>query len=314
MSRFSGLYLIGLLVVVYSLWLPETFFNADNARVILSSEAITGILTLGLMVSLISGVFDLSVAANMSWSTIFLGWLQAVVGVDWVLSIVLTLAFGVLIGVLNAVVVTVLKVDSVIGTLGMSSVLAAATYWLSDGQSIVGGLDPAFRELGSSKWLTIPAPVYYFAVIALVLWYLLSYTPAGRYLYSVGSNMSAARLSGLKVVRLQWFGLMTSAAVAAFAGIVFTAQLGTASYDSGAPYLLPAFAAAFLGATQVRPGRFNVWGTLIAIYLLAIGVKGLELQWPGEPWIRDLFEGIVLIVAVALAARSAARRMASRAR
>jgi ribose transport system permease protein len=307
-ARFSGLYLIVALVVIYSALETSTFFTADNARVILSNEAITGILTLGLMVSLIAGVFDLSIGANMGWSTIFLGWLQSTQHINWIVSVILTICGGVLIGVINALIVTVLKVDSVIGTLGMQSVLAAAMYWLSDGQSIVGGLDPSFRDLGSSKWLTIPAPVYYLAAIALILWYFLTYRPSGRYLYAVGSNMTAAKLSGLRVVRLQWFGLTASGAVAAFAGVVFTAQLGTASYDSGTPYLLPAFAAAFLGATQIRPGRFNVWGTIIAIYLLAIGVKGLELKWPGEPWIRSLFEGGVLIVAVALASRSARRR------
>jgi ribose transport system permease protein len=151
-------------------------------------------------------------------------------------------------------------------------------------------------------------PAFVFAVVAVVLWYVLNYTPVGRYLYAVGSNVTAARLAGLKVLRLQWLGLIISATLASFAGVVFTAQLGTSSFEAGAPFLLPAFSAAFLGATQIKPGRFNVVGTVVSIYLLAVGIKGLELMYPGRPWLNDLFEGLVLIVAVALAARSARRR------
>jgi ribose transport system permease protein len=311
-DRLSGVYLLIILSVVYSLTEPSTFFTLNNFRIVLSGEAITGIVTLGLMVSLICGIFDLSIAANMSWTIIFVGWLQSH-GVNWVLSIVLAVAAGALIGVLNAVVVTQLHVDSVIGTLGMSSILAALTYWISNGQSISTGLSSTFTRLGNDKWLTIPLPVYFLAAIALILWYVLNYTPTGRYLYAIGANVTAARLAGLKVLRLQWLGLITSATVAALAGVIFTAQLGTSSFDAGAPYLLPAFSAVFLGATQIRPGRFNVWGTVVSIYLLAVGVKGLELKWPAEPWITDLFDGVVLIVAVALAVRSARRRMKARA-
>jgi len=310
MDRFSGLYLGLVLVVVYSLLESSTFFTLNNFRILLGSEAITGIITLGLMVSLICGVFDLSIAANMSWSVIFVGYLQAH-GVPWGLAIVVSVLSGAVIGVLNAIVVTRLHVDSVIGTLGMSSVLAALTYWLTSGQGVTTGLASAFTTFGNYEIFTIPLPVYFFAVIAIALWYFLNYRPTGRYLYAVGSNMTAARLAGLKVMRLQWTGLITSATVASFAGVVFAAQLGDAPFNAGTPYLLPAFSAAFLGATQVRPGRFNVWGTVISIYLLAIGVKGLELKWPGAPWISDLFEGLVLIVAVALAVRSSRRRAAS---
>jgi ribose transport system permease protein len=307
-DRFSGLYLMIAMIVVYSLLEPETFFNVNNFRIILASQAITGILTLGLMISLICGIFDLSVAANMSFSILFVGWLQSEHGVYWVFAVVLTVLAGALIGIVNAVVVTKMGVDAVIGTLGVSSVLAALTYWLTSGQSVTTGIDQQFTDLGNAKWLTIPVPAFMFVGVAAVLWYLLNYTPTGRYLYAVGSNVTAARLAGLKVLRLQWLGLIVSGTLASFAGVVFTAQLGTSSFEAGAPFLLPAFSAAFLGATQIKPGRFNVVGTVVSIYLLAVGIKGLELMYPGRPWLNDLFEGLVLIVAVALAARSARRR------
>src|SRR4029453_14036581 len=166
-----------------------------------------------------------------------------------------------------------------------------------------------FKDFGSAELLTIPVPVYYLAGVALVLWYLLEHTPTGRYLYATGANVNAARLAGLRVVRLQWGALIIAGTLAAFAGVVLTMQLGASSFGAGGPYLLPAFAAAFLGSTQVRPGRFNVGGTLVALYLMAIGVKGLQLQYPSLPWIKDLFEGVALIIAVALAAGAALRAM-----
>jgi ribose transport system permease protein len=194
----------------------------------------------------------------------------------------------------------------------MSSVLAAVSYWLTGGQDVTTGIEARFSSFGNYQIATIALPVYYFAILAIAMWYFLNYRPSGRYLYAVGSNMTAARLAGLKVLRLQWAGLIASATIASFAGVVFAAQLGDSPFDAGTPYLLPAFSAAFLGATQVRPGRFNVWGTVIAIYLLAIGVKGLELKWPSDSWISDLFEGLVLIVAVTLAVQSSNRRATAR--
>jgi ribose transport system permease protein len=139
--------------------------------------------------------------------------------------------------------------------------------------------------------------------LAIVLWWLLEYTPVGRYLYGIGGNPQAARLAGIRVGRITTGAFLLSGLVAAFAGVVLAAQLGSASPDVGGPYLLPAFSAVFLGATQVFPGRVNVPGTLIAIFLLATGVKGLQLA--GAPsYVNDLFNGAALIIAVALAARA----------
>jgi ribose transport system permease protein len=309
-DRLSGVYVAVALIVVYSLTNP-TFRTLDTVRVIASSQAITGILALGLIVSLICGVFDISIAANMSLSITLVAWLQADVHLSATMAIALTLATGALIGIVNAVVITRMHVDAVIGTLGTSSILAAIAYLLTKGNNVFAGIDRGFQRVGASAPLTVPIAVYFLVGIAVVLWYVLEHTPVGRYLYAVGANVHASRLAGLPVVRLQWIGLIVSGTVASFAGVMLTMQLGASSFGAGAPYLLPAFAAAFLGSTQIRPGRFNVLGTLVAIYLLAIGVKGLQLQYPGNPWISDLFNGLALILAVALSARSLRRRAMS---
>jgi ribose transport system permease protein len=307
-DRLSGLYLAILLIIVFSVWLPSTFGTGTNARAILAGSAISGIIALGATIGLISGAFDISIAANMSLAISLVGWLQSTEHLNAALAVVLTLLAGVTVGSVNAFVITQLKVPAVIATLGMSSLLAALSYLIVGGQTLINGISQTFTKFGTQKVATIPLPVFYLAGIALLLWYMLGYTPTGRYMYAAGANPQAARLAGLAVVRLQWSALMISGTLSSFAGIVLTMQLGAASFGAGDSYLLPAYAAAFLGSTQIKPGRFNVGGTLVALFLLAIGVKGLELRYPSLPWIADLFQGLALIIAVALGVLAARRR------
>lgn len=304
LDRMFGVYLLVLLIVVFTLLLPETFGSASNFRVMAASQAIGGILTLGLVISLISGVFDISIAANMSLAISLVGWLQAEQQVDWRLAIVITLLTGAFIGVINAVIITRLHVAPIIATLGMSAILAAAAFWVAQGNNIIYGISPGFTKLGSSQFLGLGLPFWCFAIVAVLLWYALGYTPWGRYLYAAGANPQATRLSGLRVVPLQWSALILSGTLAALAGVVLSMQLGASSFGAGGPYLLPAFAAAFLGSTLVQAGRFNVVGTVLALYILAVAVKGLQLQFPGAPWIANFVEGVTLIGAVAIAART----------
>lgn len=299
-ERLSGIYLLVMLIAAYSAWLPATFASGRNFQAILAQSAISGIIALSATVALIAGAFDISIAANMSFAISFVGWLQSVHHVNALVAVALTLASGVVVGTVNAFVITRLGVNPVVATLGMSSLLAAVSYWVAKGQTIVDGISPTFAAFGTTKILGIAAPVFYLLAIALILGYLLRYTPVGRYMYAAGGNPDAARLAGLPVGRLKWYALMISGLLSSFAGVVLTMQLSAASFDSGAPYLLPAYAAAFLGSTQILPGRFNVAGTMVGLFLLAVGVKGLQLRFPELPWIADLFQGLALIVSVAL--------------
>lgn len=311
LDKYSGLYLAVVLVGVFSVWMPETFATPANARVIAAGAAITGIITLAVVVSLAAGLFDLSLAANMTFSICVLGALIGKIGVAWPAAVVITLLVSALVGALNALVITRMGVSSIIATLAMSSILAALSFWVADGQTILlASTDPLFTQLGSLTIASIPITVFYLLAVAAILWFLLEHTPFGRYIYAIGSNARATELAGVRVVRLQWATLILTSVLVSFAGIILTMQLGAASFGAGAPYLLPAFAGAFLGSTQVLPGRFNVRGTIVAIYLLAIAVKGLQLQYPDLPWIKDLVEGLVVIVAVSVTARVVRRRKA----
>ncbi|MDV7987507.1 MULTISPECIES: ABC transporter permease [unclassified Rhodococcus (in: high G+C Gram-positive bacteria)] len=276
-----------------------------NFRIIAGDQAITAMLAIGLIVPLAAGVFDLSIAGIMGFSVAMVSY-QLSQGVSTPIAVVTTLLCGALIGAVNGFVVVKLKVDSFIATLGMSSILLAGTYWVTDGKQITEGFTDGFLDLGSKPFLGLPLPFFYMIGVAAVMYVVLEKTPLGRYFYATGGNRQAARLAGLRVERIMFGALMTSATIAAFTGVVLAAKLGTAAPDIGPSYLLPAFSAVFLGSTQIRAGRVNVLGTLIAIYLLATGVKGLQLA--GAPsFVNDLFNGLALIVAVALAARTARR-------
>jgi ribose transport system permease protein len=278
-------------------------------RIIAGSQAITAIVAMGLIVPVACGAFDLSIAGTLGVSTCVVIWFQANHH-GWLLGIIVALLVGLAVGAVNSLIVVRLHVDSFIGTLGMSSILLAGTEWITGGSQIANGVSPTFTKIGQNQLFGLPLPVFYMIALAIVLWWLLEYTPAGRYLYGIGGNPQAARLAGIRTGRITTSAFLLSGLVAAFAGVILASQLGSASPDVGGPYLLPAFSAVFLGATQVFPGRVNVPGTLIAIFLLATGVKGLQLA--GAPsYINDLFNGAALIIAVALAARAhAARRKA----
>lgn len=305
-DRFSGIYVWLLLIIIFGLLIPDLFLTVQTPRILLANESITLILALGLIFPIAAGVFDLSIAGTLSVAAAVVVWFQ-VNGYPWQLGVIAALVVGALIGLANGVVIVNFKVDSFIGTLGMSSILVAASYWVTDGKQIVQGIDLGFIEFAQGKIFTLPMTVFYALAIAIVLYYILEYRPLGRRIYAVGGNPSAARLSGVNTNRITRGTLVVSGVLAAFAGTLLAARLGNATPDMGAPYLLPAFSAVFLGATQIRPGRVNVLGTLIAILLLATGVKGLQLM--GAPaFITPLFNGVALIVAVSLAVRESRRR------
>lgn len=304
-DRFSGLYVLVAIIVTFGVWVPETFLTTQTLTSVASQQAVVAILALGILMPLAAGVFDLSVGAMLGLSVVLVCKFQST-GTSYGLAIVETLAVGAAVGVLNAVIIVVLKVDSFIATLGMSSVLGAMVYWVSGNQQITTGISAHFVELGQGNVWGVPRPFIYLVVVALILLFVTEFRPIGRKFYATGGNEVAARLSGVRTSRVIFLSLLFSGVIAALAGVIFAAMIGSGSLTAGPPFLLPAFAAVFLGSTQIHNGRVNVLGTLIAVCVLALGVKGLLLV--GAPfWVNDLFNGVTLIGAVALAVQRGRR-------
>jgi ribose transport system permease protein len=207
-----------------------------------------------------------------------------------------------LIGAVNGMFVVRFHVSSFITTLGVGSVITALQIVVTD------NLQPVAPNQSNASWSNFTNTTVfgfqivfvYLLVLAVILWWALEHTPLGRYLYAIGSSPDAARLSGVPVNRFTWLSLVASATLAGVGGVMFSSLIGP-SLTYGGGLLLPAFAAAFLGSTQIVPGRFNVWGTVLSIYVLATGVKGLQLAYPAAQWLDPAFSGAALVLAVAVA-------------
>ncbi|MEX0848031.1 MAG: ABC transporter permease [Ilumatobacteraceae bacterium] len=289
-------YLYALIWIVFSLWIPDTWTMWLTHRSVLNQNAILMVVAIGLLVPLAAGVFDLSIGATISASAVTAGW--GMVEADWSVpvAIMAALLVGVLVGFVNGLLVVKVKIDSFIATLAMSSVLTAYSVWRSNNRSILGFPD-SFKNLATEFVWGVNKTVVVALVIAFVFWYVFEHTAAGRYLFATGGAREAARLAGVQTDRYVWGSLMVSSTFAALGGVLLAAQFGSTQAQSGAPYLLPAFAAAFLGSTQFKR-RFNVWGTMLAVVVLQSGVKGLQLAGVGTTWIESLFFGVALAVAV----------------
>jgi len=292
------LYLYAITWMVFLAWVPDTWTTWLTHRSVLNQNAILVVAALGLLVPLAAGVFDLSIGAAISTGAVLSGWM--LVEQQWPLPVALVgaLAAGFLIGALNGFLVVKIRIDSFIATLGMGSVLTAFTVWLSKNRSILG-FPPSFRRLAEPFAWSLNTTVLIALGVALALWFVLEHTSLGRYLFATGGAREAARLAGVQTDRYVWGALIVSATTASGAGVLLAAQFGSTQSQSGAPYLLPAFAAAFLGSTQFKQ-RFNVLGTVLAVVVLQSGVKGLQLAGVGSTWVESLFFGVALIVAVGL--------------
>jgi ribose transport system permease protein len=295
----SAIYVFVAIFVVFSFWVPDTFLATDTWKALIDSQAVTAILALGLVVALSAGAFDLAIGAELGFGSILVAWFLAKHGVPIVPAIALTLLAGAAIGLINGLLLVVAKIDSFIATLGMSSILLALIAWVSSSEQILG-LSNSFQKIGTTEILGLTVPVFLMLAVALLVWYVLECTPLGRRVYATGGNIEAARLAGVRVPMVLIGAMVSCGVIAAFAGILVSANLGTGDPTIGPAYLLPAFSAAFLGSTQFRGGRFNAWGTVLAVYVLATGVKGLQLA--GAPvWIPELFNGAALLLAVGMA-------------
>jgi ribose transport system permease protein len=309
-DRVGAVYVWLGIIVLFSLWAPETFPNLATAKQILNSNAITALGALAITIPLTARVFDLSFAGVMTLTGVAVAHLIAKDGVPVVPAIAIALAIGLGVGVINAVVVVVMRIDSFIGTLATGSLIAALITMVTNEVPITDAkLAGAFADIGQTSIDGVTLGVVYCVVVAVAIWYLLEHTATGRRLYATGFNPDAARLAGVRIDRLRFASLVASGGLAGATGIVLASTLGSGSPSAGTPYLLPAFAAAFLGATQLKHGRFNAGGTIIAVLLLGTGVTGLGLA-NAPQWAGDMFVGVVLIAALALTGlqrRSSAR-------
>jgi ribose transport system permease protein len=303
-----GLAVIFILVlIVFGLLRPDTYLSQSNIGNLLTSQAVTALLALAVMMPLTTGRFDLSVGYHVGLAQVLVVGLQTNGHLPWPAAAILVLILSVIVGTINGFLVTRMKIDSFIATMGVGSLLYGFSNWYTDGMQI-SGLDLPGSYLGLASTLgPIPIPALVVLVVGIVLWVVLERIPAGRGLYFIGSNPRAAELSGVNVERSVAATFIVAGTLCGVAGVLLGAILRSGTPSVGPEYLLPAFAAALLGATSIRPGRVNVGGTLLAILILAFAFSGVQ-QLGAAFYVEYLFNGGILIVAVALSVYAAARR------
>lgn len=299
--RYAVVIALVVLVVAFSIAAPTTFLTLGNLRTIVNSQGVLLILALGLTAPLISGDFDLSIGATLGFCGALVAAFVGTLGWDGAPAILATLGLAIVVGAVNGWLVVGIGINAFIATLATSTVLAGLTLYVTNG-TILTTIPEGLQAFAQARLpgFEIGTPAVVGFILAVALWYVYEHTPVGRHLFFVGEGREVARLVGLPVARLRFGAFIVSALMAGLAGILLAGELGGLSPSVGPTFLLPAYAAAFLGATTIKPGRFNAFGTLVALYLLVVGVTGLELLGV-ESWVEQVFNGVALAVAVAFA-------------
>jgi ribose transport system permease protein len=299
LSRWGTIISIGVLVVLFSLLSPGTFPTGTNVLDILNQVAVLGVISLGLTTCLAMGLFDLSIAGVATFG----GWLVA----NWLVTtgpaglipcLAGVLAVAACIGIGNGVIVSYMGVNAFIATLAMGQIINGVTLGLSNSATIQFGIPDNFLNFGQGQVGPVPNPVIVALAVAVILWLFLERTQPGRLMYAIGGNAEAARLSGIRVKRYALIAFGISAVCAALGGIMAAAVLGVGRPQGvGETYLLDAFAAAFIGASTLRPGTFHVLGTIVGVLLLGVIENGLSILGVATFW-QLIVEGTILVFAV----------------
>lgn len=307
LEAYAFLGLLVLAFVFFSVW-PQTaavFPSTANLQILFGSSTVAAIAALGTLVPLVCNEWDLSIGASAALSSVF----AAVVltnGTSPFLAVLLGIGIGLAVGIVNAILVTRLQVNAVISTLGVSIIIAGVISLKTGGVTVAGSIPTAVTDFGTGTWLGIPFTVMALAVVAVFTFYLLEHTPFGRYVYALGSNRAAARLTGIRIKLVVGSTFLIAGALCGAAGVLQVARAGGANPNLANSIMLPAIAAAFLSAAAIRPGRFNVWGTLVAVYFLATLTNGLNLAG-APPYVASFVNGAALIIGVGVAARLGGR-------
>lgn len=308
LERFGLPIIFAVVLLYFALRLPGTFVTGTNVRTIAVSQSVLAVAALALLFPLVAGRFDISVGSVIGLTSCLASGLMANNGQSLVVALVAGVGCGTAIGVVNGFLVAFMGINSLICTIGVSTVIGGVVFAYTHGVPISSGLSPALVDLGIQNFAGIPALFLIMILIAVATWFVLKMTTYGRYLSAIGSNETASQLTGIPVRRTVFTSFVVSGTLAGVAGVLQIASQGSGNPQvGGISFLLPALAAVFLGATTLFPGTYNVPGTILGLYFVSTTVSGLTLSGV-QPWITDVFNGAAVVVAVGLAAQFRRRR------
>ncbi|WP_010259653.1 ABC transporter permease [Treponema primitia] len=298
-SKFGTIIGMVIMFLAFSIAVPRIFPTPLNMVNIVNQASLSAIIAGGLTMALIVGEMDLSIANLASFAGVLVTGLMVNYHLPMPLAIVVVLVVCILLGILNGIIITKLRVNAVVATLGTGSIIVGLNFAYARGVPIASGLPEAFQNLSIGKTLGIPNNILIMVAVLFLLWVFLNYTEWGVQLRATGGNSSAARLSGIRVDRVKMLGLSIGSFCAGITGILLASLIGSGTSAAADGYLMPAFAAVFLGSATLKDGDFHIVGTLIGVFFIAIGFNGLAIF--GAPtYVQYFFRGGILIIAVGL--------------
>ena len=285
-----------LMIIIFSILRPDAFFTFRNLINISRQISLQVIIAIGATLIMCVGEFDLSIGALASLGGV-IGALLAVAGFPVWLCFLVPVVACLILGWVNGWIVTKFNVLSFITTLGMSTILAGFTYWLTDGSTVFQNIPKSFTFIGSKSLTQIPYLTMIMLLFSVIFWFIMRNTAFGRKLYAIGGNETASRVSGINVNRNKRIAFALCGGLSAVTGVLMASRLGSAHPTGGDSFFLSSYAAVYLGSTVFRESVPNVWGTFIGAAILGILANGLTiLQVP--TYIQDILTGAIIILAV----------------
>jgi ribose transport system permease protein len=299
-----------LLVALFSALFPDTFPTLANANALIDNKAIIALLSLAVLAPMAAGKIDLTIGFGIVLWHILVISLQLNYHMPWQLAVFIVLLLGAGLGLINALLVEFAQIDAFVATLGTGTITYAIALWYTGGRQVVGPLPDGFNAIDGTHVAGLPISAIYVLVLSGALWIVFDYLPLGRFIYAIGANPRAAALNGISVRRYVTLSFVASGVMTAFAGVVLASQLQIGQASVGLDFLLPALVGVFLGSTTIKPGRVNVWGTLVGVAVLAVGISGIQ-QLGADFYVEPLFNGVTLIASIGIAGYAQRKRIGS---
>jgi ribose transport system permease protein len=300
LQRYAIVIVFAALIAGFGIDMPNLFLTIGNLSNILGSQAVLFILVMAVLLPTVVGDFvDLSLGSSLGLSAMTLAVLNVQHGTPVLVACLVGIGAAVVVGLVNVFFVVYFDNDPFIVTLGTMTIVQGVIYIVSGNNSVGIVSTNLSNWIFTNQFLSMPLEFYYGLAIFLVVWYVLSFTPTGQKALVIGQSREVARLSGVRVNRQRAWAYIIGAAIAGIAGIAYAGTNGTVDPGAGSALILPAYAAVFLGATAIKPGRINPLGALIAVYFLATGTVGLELLG-AQSYFQQIFYGAALVASVTI--------------
>nr|WP_300144790.1 ABC transporter permease [Propionicimonas sp.] len=296
-SNITPAIVLAALCIVLAIVSP-TFRTEQNLINILQQVTINAIVAVGMTLVIFTGGVDLSVGSVVGFTGIVMGMMIVNNGISPLIAVPVGILIGAACGFVNGILISRLKLQPMIATLAMMSMARGAALTLAQGRTITG-YSPEFNWIGQGTIPGTDIPVQILLMLALYvgIWYLMKYRKTGRYIYAIGGNEEATRLSGINVVKFKTLTYVLSGTLAALASFVLVAKLNSAQSIAGQDYELDAIASAVIGGASLLGGSGNVWGTLMGAIIIGVIRNGLNLL-NVDSNLQKLILGIIILIAI----------------